>query len=287
LRRPFPDPPATLPEALERAARYFPERGIAVFEGRGKSCVRRTYPEILAAARDAAGRWADLGVASGDRILVSLPTSWDFLDAWLGAILRGALPVGVAPGAAVGAAAAQVRKVDGLVELLGAKLAVVPEAFRDAARDAGAGRAAAVSITATELSARPAASFSAPRPEEDETAFLQLTSGSTGLPRAVRIPHRAAIHNPLASDAAIGVPHGGPTHAWADSMVSWLPLHHDMGLVGCLFLSILAGFDLWLLQPAGFLARPRQWLEQLGRHGAAFAPAPNFGYQLCLERLTE
>ena len=99
------------------------------------------------------------------------------------------------------------------------------------------------------------------------------------------IPHRAAIHNPLASDEAIGAPHGAPIHALAESMVSWLPLNHDMGLVGCLFLSILAGFDLWLLQPTAFLARPRLWLAELGRHGTAFAPAPNFGYQLCLERL--
>ncbi len=68
-------------------------------------------------------------------------------------------------------------------------------------------------------------------------------------------------------------------------MVSWLPLHHDMGLIGCLFLSIFAGHDLWLFQGSTFLARPRLWLEHLGAHGTAFAPAPNFGYQLCLERL--
>ena len=69
-----------------------------------------------------------------------------------------------------------------------------------------------------------------PRPEPEATAFLQLTSGSTGVSRAVSISHRAAIHNNMASDEAIGAPHGEPAHAWADAMVSWLPLHHDMGL---------------------------------------------------------
>ena len=101
------------------------------------------------------------------------------------------------------------------------------------------------------------------------------------------ISHRAALHNAVGSDLAIGAPHGEPVHKWAQSMVSWLPLHHDMGLVGCLFLSIYAGFDLWLFQPSTFLARPRLWLEHLGRHGNVFTPAPNFGYQLCIERLKE
>ncbi len=68
-------------------------------------------------------------------------------------------------------------------------------------------------------------------------------------------------------------------------MVSWLPLHHDMGLVGCLFLCLFQGLDLWLLNPTTFLARPHLWLENLGRHGVTFGAAPNFGYQLCVERL--
>jgi acyl-CoA synthetase (AMP-forming)/AMP-acid ligase II len=70
-------------------------------------------------------------------------------------------------------------------------------------------------------------------------------------------------------------------------MVSWLPLNHDMGLVGCFLLSLIVGHDLTLLQPTAFLARPRLWLHELGRHGKVFAPAPNFGYQLCLERSKE
>ena len=286
MSRPFPDPPQNLPEALERAARHFPRRGIAVFEGRGAAARRRVYPDVLAGAREAAGRWAALGLAPGDRVLVCLPTSWAWLDAWLGALLAGALPVAVAPGAAMGAGEAQVRRVDALAEHLDARFAVVPPAFRAAAEELGARRAAAAAITAEELAAQAPARLAAPRPAPEDVAFLQLTSGSTGVPRAVMIPHRAAVHNPLANDEAIGAPHGAPAHAWAESMVSWLPLNHDMGLVGCFFMSVLAGLDLWLLQPAAFLARPRLWLAELGRHGTVFTPAPNFGYQLCLERLS-
>lgn len=287
-RVPFPDfdPSLGLPGLLARAARFFPTKGVAVFDGRGRTYQRRTYPEVLAAAQQSAGRWAALGVRPGDRILVSLPSSWPWLDGWLGAAWLGALPVAVAPAAGLGGGLAHLRKLDHLLERLGARFLLASENLRLEAQQAGFAKLAAAVLASAELervaSAAPAAS---PRVGENDLAFLQLTSGSTGLPRAVCISHRAALHNAWANDRAIGIPLGGPTHTWADAMVSWLPLHHDMGLVGCLFLSIFAGHDLWLFQGSAFLAKPRLWLEHLGQHGKTFAPAPNFGYQLCLERL--
>lgn len=283
----FPDldPGLGLPGLLRRAATSFPERGIAIFDGRGRQSVRRTYGEVLAGAEQTAGRWAALGVAPGDRVLVSLPTSWAWLDAWLGLALLGALPVAVAPGAALGGGAAQLRKLDGLRERLGARYVLAGDAVRGEAQAAGLDALAACALQVAELAGLAPAKVAAPPVDAGSIAFLQLTSGSTGLPRAVCISHRAALHNAWANDRGIGVPHGAPTHQWADAMVSWLPLHHDMGLIGCLFLSIYAGHDLWLFQGGTFLARPRLWLEHLGAHGTTFSPAPNFGYQLCLERL--
>ncbi len=286
MGRPFPMPPSTLTEALERAAVHFPDRGIAVFDSRGRAHQRRSYPEVFAAAQQAARRWVGSGVEPGDRVLISIPTSWAFLDAWLGVLLCGALPIAVAPGAAMGAAASQIRKIDGLVERIGPRRALVTAGFqRSAAMTSEAARTLSVALTPDELAAMAAGALSSPSPKAADVAFLQLTSGSTGLPRAVSISHRAAIHNIMSSDEAIGAPHGGPAHRWAESMVAWLPLHHDMGLVGTLFQSVVGGLDLWLLPPGAFLARPRKWLEHLGQHGATFAPAPNFGYQLCVERL--
>ena len=292
-----PAPESTVGDLLERAATRFPHRGIAIFDGRGRRHERRTYVEILQGARQAAARWAALDVEAGDRVLISQPTSWPLLEAWLGASLRGALPVAVAPGAALGGGRAHIEKVAGLVDRLAARRVLVGDGFaREAAEMAQqaeeekAGslrRALEIGLTVSAFEAADTTRFEAPRASPDDIAFLQLTSGSTGLPRAVQIPHRAALHNARANDRAIGVPHGAPTHEWAESMVSWLPLHHDMGLIGCLFLSIYAGHDLWLFQGTTFLARPHLWLQHLGSHGPAFAPAPNFGYQLCLERLAE
>jgi len=171
---------------------------------------------------------------------------------------------------------------------IGARHVVASEAFQAQAGEQGFGFAAGGVITIDRLRAAAPASRGAAATgisDGSDVAFLQLTSGSTGLPRAVMITHQGAIHNPVASDEAIGAPFGEPMHRLAECMVSWLPLYHDMGLIGCLMLPMLCGLDSWLLRPETFLARPRLWLEHLGSHGTSFAPAPNFGYQLCIERI--
>ena len=109
---------ASLPELLERAAKRHPERGVALFDRRARNCERRSYPELLAAARQSAGRWAALGVEPGDRVFCCLPSSWNLVDAWLGALLRGALPVAVAPPAGLGSSGAALRHLDDAVASL-------------------------------------------------------------------------------------------------------------------------------------------------------------------------
>lgn len=290
------DVPRTLIEALDRAADAFPDRGVAIFDGRGRAHERRSWQEVRQGARRGAGRLATLGVVAGDRVAVALPSSWEWMEAWLGALLVGAWPVALAPAGALGSSEAHVRRVADVVERLDARLvvtgtSVIAEAERLAREDRSDRQryrwTAERARTPEQLAEIAPSEVRRARPEPDEIAFLQLTSGSTGSPRAVQIPHSAALHNNRASDSAIGAPAGAPAHTWADAMVSWLPLNHDMGLVGCLFMSLTHGLDLWLMNPTTFLARPQKWLEQLGRRGVTFAPAPNFGYQLLADRLAE
>ncbi len=275
--------PDTLVEALEGAARHHPERGIAVFDGRGRHADRRRFPELLAAARRTAERLAAAGVGAGDRVVICLPSSWEWLDAWWGAVLLGALPVGMAPGAVIGTSESHLRKMDGVVEQLGARLLIGSPALVGELAGAGAGAAAAV---ATALDGLPAAGAAPPwhRPRPEEAAFLQLTSGSTGLPRAVTLSHRAVVHCTRAIEQ-IGVPPGAAGRERFEALVAWLPLYHDMGLVGLVLRAVFFGWDLWLLPPQAFLARPRVWLDLLGSRGSTQTAAPNFGYQLCVERL--
>jgi len=258
-------------------AERYPDKGIGLFDGRGRATGRRTYAEVLAAAEGLAARLAVSGVRPRDRVLVCLPTSWDLLDAWFGALLVGAWPVALAP-APMGASVSHAAKIAKLVEQVEARLLLTGQNLR--------GRVATPALTVPELrELSPPTSFAPARPEPDEIAFMQMTSGSTGLPRAVMITHHAVIHNNAASNRAIGAPFDGPTSSWGDAVVAWLPLNHDMGLVGCLWMALSTGLDLWLLNPSAFLSRPLRWLQELAAHGRAIAPAPNFGYQLCVERI--
>ena len=272
-------PDAPLADSLWRAAQRHPEKGIAVFDGRGRRFERRSWAELFAEARQFARRLGGLGVRPGEPVMVCLPMSWDWFHAWLGGLFLGALPVAAAPGALVGAAEAQVRRLAWLRELLGDPLVVCRQEVRDAF-----GRSARVTTPEEVLAAALAPPPDAPPFDPAATALLQLTSGSTGVPRAVEISHRAALHNTWGIDVVIGEPFGRPSHEVFDAYVSWLPLYHDMGLVSTLYL-MLWGIDLWLFPPQAFLRNPRSWLETLGSRGTTLTTSPNFGYQLAVERL--
>ena len=277
----FPAPPDSVPDLLERAARAFPQRGVQVLDSRGRKSTRHTFGELLDRARLAARRWHGLGLRRGDPVLVALPTSWDWLDAWLGAALLGALPVAHAPPGGLGGGEAYLARIRGLCERFDTRWAIVPPATRsELGKNSGTGPGI---VDPALLAAAPEGDPGTP--PTDGIAFLQLTSGSTGWPRAAMIPHSAAVHNPRAIDEAIGAQRGAQAHEWADSVVSWLPLFHDMGLVGCFLFALYGGFEFRVMPPTAFLARPHLWLEQLSAAGTALSPAPNFGYQYCVERI--
>jgi len=278
--------PETLPRALKRAAMDYPTAGLTIFDSRGRHAERKSYAEFWDFALDRASRITALGLAPHEPVIVALPTSWEWMGAWWGVLLAGGWPVAASGAGAMAAADAQYEKVDGILKSLGARWVLSSEGFVQGAREHGYSWSETQTLTHRDLdlrSARPG--FQANTGQADEVAFLQLTSGSTGTPRAVMISQTGALHNALASSIAIGMPQGRPAHEWADAMVSWLPMYHDMGLIGCLMLPIVTGLDSYLLRPPSFLARPNLWLKMLGSHGNTFVPAPNFGYQLCVERI--
>ena len=268
----------TLLEAIAHAARYAPERGIGVYDRRGRNVERRTYAELAELAKDRAARLAGAGVRPGDRVLCALPTSWELFETFFGAVMLGAHPVMVAPPGALGSAETYGVKIDQLVELLAPKLFVselnVCEKFLEGAQ---ARACATAALTPIQLAAcAPAAAGCSAQPQD--IAFMQLTSGSTGRQRAVQVTHASAMHN----SRAIAVLFDGKSH---DLIISWLPLNHDMGLVGCLIYSLVHGLDLWMLRPETFLARPSTWLKIIHARRGTIIPGPNFAWQLCVDRI--
>ncbi len=268
-----------LTQILEQVAEDAPHRGIAVYDRRGQNAERRTYPEIVELARGRAARLAAAGVSRGDRLLLALPTSWELLESFFGALELGALPVMVPPSGPMGSADAHLAKLEALMQVLTPTRLICDSALRDhlrASKDSPIAGAAA--MTPTELGALSAGTYARGESDGSTTAFLQLTSGSTGRQRAVQVTHASAIHNAQAIGDFVSCRHD-------DVVVSWLPLNHDMGLVGCLLFSMVHGIDLWMLRPETFLARPALWLKAISSRRCSFTPAPNFAYQLCVERI--
>lgn len=271
---------------LERAAERFADRGLGLLDARGRPAERRSWREVLAAARASAGRLARHGVRPGAPVPICLPTSWEFLDAWLGALVHGAWPVAVAAPGGLGGAEHHLERLEAVCDALDVETLVCSDALRAAAAEAGRERARAVAVTPEELDAlAPLEAGARVEADPEDVAFLQLTSGSTGAPRAVVIPHRAAVHNAFAIEHALATMAGAPPRAWPATGVSWLPLHHDMGLVGGLLFCAFAGIDLWLMRPRTFLGRPQTWLREIARHPLTMSAAPSFAYHTCVERV--
>ncbi|WP_347556843.1 non-ribosomal peptide synthase/polyketide synthase [Robbsia sp. KACC 23696] len=114
----------------------------------------------------------------------------------------------------------------------------------------------------------------------DDIAFLQYTSGSTAAPKGVMVSHANIFANENAIKAGLGV-------TTEDVFVSWLPLYHDMGLIGSLLQPIHSGIPLVLMSPQFFLERPVRWLEAIARHRGTISGGPDFAYRLCCERVRD
>ena len=116
------------------------------------------------------------------------------------------------------------------------------------------------------------------RPLSTDIAFLQYTSGSTSTPKGVMVSHGNLMANERAIAEGLGIQPD-------DVFVSWLPLFHDMGLIGSLLQPLCQGLPLVLMSPRYFLERPVRWLEAISRHRGTVSGGPDFAYRLCLQRV--
>ncbi|HEY0781920.1 MAG TPA: AMP-binding protein, partial [Thermoanaerobaculia bacterium] len=135
-------------------------------------------------------------------------------------------------------------------------------------------------LVAAERGAGGAAEAELPAIGAESLAFLQYTSGSTSSPKGVRVHHSHL----LAMERVIARVFGQDERS---VVVGWLPLYHDMGLIGNLLQPLYSGGQCVLMSPVSFLRRPRRWLEAIGRYGATTSGGPSFAYELCASRVGE
>jgi amino acid adenylation domain-containing protein len=263
---------ATLVDLLEIRAREHPEKvAFSLLVDDGSIGESWTYEELARRARSVAGLLH--GHAEiGDRAVLIYPFGLDFVAAFLGCLYAGVVAVPAYPprrNRPSERLAAVVRDCLPRVALTTPELAAVLE------------RSASGLPPGVELLA-PSYERSlerAPRGIAAESlAFLQYTSGSTSSPKGVEVTHGQLMHNEEAIRQAFG-------QSEDSRIVGWLPLHHDMGLIGNVLQTIYVGGECLLLPPLSFLQRPLRWLEAVSRYRATTSGGPNFAYELCLRRL--
>ncbi|MGH7319314.1 MAG: AMP-binding protein, partial [Candidatus Rokuibacteriota bacterium] len=230
-----------------------------------------SYERLHATSLRYAGALAALGLGRGDKVALILPTCQEFFFAFFGTLALGAVPVPLYPTLAPELKARIFRNAE-------AQAVVTVDWFRD---DVEAARAEAPDLrhylTPDRLeNGTPPAELAESR--EDEVCFLQYTSGSTAAPRGVVLSHANVMATVRLMVEAVGMAPG-------DTVVSWLPLYHDMGLIGCGLAPLYVGSRLILLPPD--LRSPRAWLEAITTHRGVFTVAPDFGYRNCARNISD
>ncbi|MFO7587844.1 MAG: AMP-binding protein [Gemmatimonadota bacterium] len=231
-----------------------------------------------------------IGVEPGDRVAVVLPTSPGFLDAFFGCVLGGAVPAPLPPPERLGRLAEYQERTAALLRGIGVRLVLTDARTRTVLGRAVADAAPELGCRAVGPAGRgtgPGGGGSGPVAlDSDGTAFIQHSSGTTGLPRPIRLSHRAVLANLDAIRERILAAHP-ESDASPHAAAGWIPLHHDMGLVGSLLTSLAHPVDLALIPPQLFVRSPAVWLRTIARCGATVSAAPNFAYGLCVDRITD
>jgi len=261
-----PGTATTLTEMMRRRTALSPDK--QYFNLYGETV---TYGHFWAQSGRYAAALARAGITAGDKVCLIYPTCAEFFYTFFGALRIGAVPVPLYPTLGVEATGGILRDADAVaVATIGW--------FR-----AGVDQSAALAPSVRRVLEPPDLDVEAPLPPEvratpDDLALIQYTSGSTGQPRGVMLTHANVVETILFMAEAAGL-------TADDRVVSWLPLYHDMGLIGCSFTPPLSAAPLWLLPPD--LKNPGQWLELITSVKATFTVSPDFGYRNCVRNVRD
>ena len=234
-----------------------------------------TYGELDRRARAVATRLQAAGEPS-DRALLLFPPGLDFVAAFLGCLYAGRIAVPAYPPRPGRPSAALASILDDarprwMLEAggIGARAVRIQEGLDSCTR-----------LAVDEIPSSEADAWQKPEAEGSRVAMIQYTSGSTGRPRGVVVQHRHLLHNQEQIRRAFD-------QSESSVVVSWLPLYHDMGLLGAVLQPLYCGARCILLPPTSFIQRPLRWLEAISRFKGTTSGGPDFGYNLCVQRIPE
>jgi len=239
-----------------------------------------TYGELREAARRVAAGLAAEGLKPGEAVALMLPTGTDYFAAFFGVLYAGGVPVPIYPPPRISLISDHIRRHFSILAncrarglIAGPEMASVATLLKGGVETIGWVTTVAELGQGTDVPPLPAVA-------PGDIAFIQYTSGSTGQRKGVVLSHDNLLANVRAMGRALRA-------TGDDVFVSWLPLYHDMGLIGAWFGSLYHGVELVIMSPLRFLARPERWLNAVHRFGGTLSASPNFGFEACVKRISD
>jgi acyl carrier protein len=259
----------------------------------GERNLTLTFADLYAAGNRCAAELARRGVPAGGRVALMLPTSRAFFVSYAGILLAGAIPVPIYPPFRAdrieeyaARQSAILNNAEVCMLLTFRRAEAVAKLLRPRVRSLSGVVDAEKLIEAADKAPPPSPGVSplhvtgSRARQGSDIALLQYTSGSTGDPKGVMLTHANLLANMRAIGEAVQL---GPE----DVGISWLPLYHDMGLIGAWLTLLHFGTPLAVMSPLAFLTRPERWLQAFHKHRGTIAAAPNFAYELCVRKIAD
>lgn len=246
-----------------------------------RESARWSYADLEQRARAVAVALDAHRVGRGDRVLLLYAPGLEFISAFFGCLFRGAVAVPMYP-PHPSRVVREMPRLRALATSSGASAVLTTSALLPLVERFSEGDAVFAPLARLATDVLPHAALAAdwvdPLVTRADLAFLQYTSGSTGTPKGVMVTHGQLLHNLEMVRVAFG-------HDERSTFVGWLPLYHDMGLIGNVMQPLFLGASCILMPPAAFLQRPVRWLQAITRYRAHTSGGPNFGYDWCVQRI--